>query len=61
MLSLCALLACIALPALGDVHVVDPGGGEGKALLQQALDAAQSGDIVLLRAGVYGPRRARSR
>jgi hypothetical protein len=56
MLPVTALcLACLAIPAVADVHVVDPAGGHGKALLQQALDAARSGDIVLLRAGFYGP------
>lgn len=50
------VLAWLALAAAprADVIVVDPAGGPGGgALLQAALDAAQTGDILLLRDGDY--------
>lgn len=37
----------------GGVVVVDPAGAPGAPILQAALDAAQAGDILLLRAGDY--------
>jgi len=46
------LLAALALP-LSDVLVVAPTGAP-YATLQQAVDAAQDGDVVLIRAGTYG-------
>jgi hypothetical protein len=43
-----------AATSRGSVIVVDPGGGSGgAALLQSAIDAAQEGDILLLRPGDY--------
>jgi hypothetical protein len=46
------LAACAA--ARAEVIVVDPAGGPGgAALLQAAIDSAQSGDILLLRPGDY--------
>jgi hypothetical protein len=51
-----AVLALLAGPAAADVIVVEPvGGGKGPALLQGALDAAQDGDLILVRADTYGP------
>lgn len=53
-LPVLALALAAAGPSLrADVVVVDPQGGPGAALLQSALDAAQPGDILLLRAGDY--------
>jgi hypothetical protein len=49
------VLATLALATLAQagVIVVDPGGGDGAALLQATLAAAGEGDIVLVRAGSY--------
>lgn len=47
------LVACLAQAAAADVFVVDPAGGPGGPLLQAALDAAQPGDILLLKPGDY--------
>jgi len=53
-------LLAAAAASRGGVIVVDPGGGSGgAALLQSAIDAAQEGDILLLRPGDYatsGPK-----
>src|SRR5262245_53145394 len=47
-------LLAAAATSRGSVIVVDPGGGSGgAALLQSAIDAAQDGDILLLRPGDY--------
>ena len=43
----------LATPALADVIVVDPAGGDGSAQLQAALADALDGDVVLIRAGTY--------
>jgi hypothetical protein len=52
--SLSLLLGSVAaVPARADVIVVDPHGGPGAALLQAALDAAHSGDVVLVKPGDY--------
>lgn len=50
-----ALLVCLPpTAARAGVHVVDPGpGADGAALLQAAVDAAQDGDVILLKAGDY--------
>jgi len=48
------LVLIICSSARAGVIVVDPGGGPGgAALLQAAIDSAQSGDILLLRPGDY--------
>lgn len=47
------LVACLLPAAAADVIVVDPAGGPGGPLLQAALDAAQPGDILLLKPGDY--------
>jgi hypothetical protein len=48
-----SLLALAGAPLRAGVTVVDPAGAPGAALLQAALDAAQPGDILLLKAGDY--------
>ena len=51
-----ALIACLALSAVGQqIHVVDAASGPGSDYsdLQTALDAAASGDVLLMRAGSY--------
>lgn len=53
-LVLLSLLALLAAPlSAGGVVVVDPGGGPGYVLLQDAINAAQPGDIVLIKPGDY--------
>ena len=48
------LVLIICSSARAEVIVVDPGGGPGgAALLQAAIDSAQSGDILVLRPGDY--------
>ncbi len=48
-------MALLASPVLAQsVHVVDASGGGDFTTLQDAVDAAVSGDIVLVRTGVYG-------
>src|SRR5262245_37375214 len=51
----CALfLLAAGAMSRGSVIIVDPAGGPGgAALLQSAIDAAQDGDILLLRPGEY--------
>jgi hypothetical protein len=53
LLLLLSAFACAGAPLRADVIVVDPGGHPGAARLQAALDGAQPGDIVLVRAGDY--------
>src|SRR5689334_20349069 len=48
------VLAPLALAAPNGVTVVAPSGGE-YADVQPAIDAAADGEIVLVRAGSYGP------
>ena len=50
---LAVVLLALASAARADVIVVDPGGGDGSALLQAALADALDGDVVLVRAGTY--------
>jgi hypothetical protein len=48
------LLSCaLSTPARADVTVVDPGGGNGKQVLQSAINAAFDGDILILLPGGY--------
>lgn len=42
-------------PAFADVLVVDVSGGGDFVVLQEAIDAAQEGDTLLVREGSYGP------
>jgi hypothetical protein len=53
----CALFCGASLVRAQDVHVVDSVGGPGSDFtgLDTALFAAQDGDILLVRDGVYGP------
>ncbi|MBK7641584.1 MAG: hypothetical protein IPJ19_00815 [Planctomycetes bacterium] len=57
MIRICSLVLALCAPALplqADVLVVDPAGGSGVyTQIQAAVDAAQEGDVVLVRAGVY--------
>lgn len=51
-----ALTALLALPlAAQQVHVVDAAGGGDFTSLQDAIDAAASGDTLLIEPGSYGP------
>jgi hypothetical protein len=50
---LLALGLLVAAPARADVIVVDPQGADGSAVLKAALQAAQPGDILLLKAPSY--------
>jgi len=50
------LLALVLTVPLGDLRagliIIDPGpGGDGASLLQAAIDGAQDGDVILLKAG----------
>ncbi len=50
-----ALLALSTpLPAFAGVLIVDPGGAQGYAHIQAAIDAAEDGDVILVRSGDYG-------
>lgn len=48
-----SVFALLAAPLRADVIVVDPGGSPGYFLLQDAVNAAQPGDIVLIKPGDY--------
>ena len=48
-----SLLALLVAPLRADVIVVDPGASPGYFLLQNAVETAQPGDIVLIKPGDY--------
>src|SRR5262245_18279112 len=54
LVRLAATIASLALHTMAGVIVVDPQGQAGSPVLKGAIDAAAAGDILFVRAGVYG-------
>ena len=62
LVALASFLGCVlATPARADVLVVDAAGGGQYTDIQSAVLAAQDGDVVLVRTGVYGPFDVRAK
>lgn len=53
MACLLPALALAAPMAAADVLIVDPAGSQGYSQIQAAIDAAQDGDVILVRSGTY--------